>query len=211
VAPRVFGTAKHSIEQTPVMARGHLGGEKYNSLIRQYERNHEIYDSQGKLKSQKDFMIFDESVQLPAFPKKITRNAFERSYMKRIINVKMNEFSPMNTAHKNLFQNDSFLLSNSYSGGFGHNASGDNSLQQDAVGAPMSMFPNELSIISPVEGVGYVPHSDRLIEDSLYKPSGKDLTLLPDTTQPSTHHQNVSPSLFGISLQKTSMMQGSKE
>jgi hypothetical protein len=27
------------------MARGHLGGEKYNSLIRQYERNHEIYDS----------------------------------------------------------------------------------------------------------------------------------------------------------------------
>jgi hypothetical protein len=45
VAPRVFGTGKHSIEQTPVMTRGHLGGEKYNSLIRQYERNHEIYDS----------------------------------------------------------------------------------------------------------------------------------------------------------------------
>lgn len=42
-------------------------------------------------------MIFDESVQLPAFPKKITRNAFERSYMKRIINLKMNEFSPLNT------------------------------------------------------------------------------------------------------------------
>ena len=73
------------------------------------------------------------------------------------------------------------------------------------------MFPNELSIISPAEGAGYVPHSDRLIEDSLYKPSAKDLTLIPDTTQPSTHHQNVSPSLFGVSLQKTSMMQASKE
>lgn len=75
----------------------------------------------------------------------------------------------------------------------------------------MSMFPNELSIISPIEGAGYAPNSDRLIEDSLYKPSGKDLTLLPDTTQPSTHHQNVSPSLYGMSLQKTSMMQGSKD
>lgn len=127
VAPKAFGTARNSIEQSPIV-RGHLGGDKYNSLIRQYERNHEIMDSQGKLKSQKDFMIFDESVQLPAFPKKITRNAFERSYMKRIINVKMNEFSPMNTAHKNLFQNDSFLLSNSYSGAFNHNASRENSL-----------------------------------------------------------------------------------
>lgn len=78
-------------------------------------------------------------------------------------------------------------------------------------GGPMSMFPNELSIISPAEGANYAPYSDRLIEDSLYKPSGKDLTLLPDTTQPSTHHQNASPSLFGISLQKTSMMQGSKD
>ncbi len=67
-------------------------------------------------------------------------------------------------------------------------------------GGPMSMFPNELSIISPVEGGGYPPYSDRLIEDSLYKPSGKDLTLMPDTTQPSTHHQNASPSLFGVSL-----------
>jgi len=75
----------------------------------------------------------------------------------------------------------------------------------------MSMFPNELSIISPGDSAGYVPNSDRLIEDSLYKPSGKDLTLLPETTQPSTHHHNVSPSLFGISLQKTSMMQASKD
>ena len=67
-------------------------------------------------------MIFDESVQLPAFPKKITRNAMERSYMKRIINVKMNEFSPMNQLHggKNMFSqnNDSFLLTNSFSGRF---------------------------------------------------------------------------------------------
>ena len=70
--------------------------EKYASLIRQYEKNHELTDSAGRLKSQKELMIFDESVQLPAFPKKITRNALERSYMKRIINVKMNEFSPMN-------------------------------------------------------------------------------------------------------------------
>jgi hypothetical protein len=46
-------------------------------------------------------MIFDESVQLPAFPKKITRNAFERSYMKRIINVKMNEFSPLTSNNNN--------------------------------------------------------------------------------------------------------------
>jgi hypothetical protein len=53
-------------------------------------------DSFGQLKSHKELMIFDESVQLPAFPKKITRNAMERSYMKRIINVKMHEFSPMN-------------------------------------------------------------------------------------------------------------------
>lgn len=46
-------------------------------------------------------MIFDESVQLPAFSKKITRNAFERSYMKRIINVKMNEISPLNSNNNN--------------------------------------------------------------------------------------------------------------
>lgn len=78
-------------------------------------------DSMGRLLSQKEFMIFDESVQLPAFPKKITRNAFERSYMKRIINVKMNEFSPVNKSlNQNIFgrnsqQNESFLLSNSYS------------------------------------------------------------------------------------------------
>jgi hypothetical protein len=53
------------------------------------------------------------------------------------------------------------------------------------------MFPNELSIISPYEGgTGNPLHSDKLIEDSLYKPSGKDLTMLPDTTQPSTHQQN---------------------
>lgn len=69
-------------------------------------------------------MIFDESVQLPAFPKKITRNAFERSYMKRIINVKMNEFTPSHhQLNNNMFgvnshNNESFLLSNSYSGGF---------------------------------------------------------------------------------------------
>ena len=68
---------------------------KFGSLIRQYQKNHDLTDSKGKLQSLKEFMIFDESVQLPAFPKKITRNAFERSYMKRIINVKMNEFSPV--------------------------------------------------------------------------------------------------------------------
>lgn len=68
--------------------------KKVNSLIKQYERAGHS-DSKGKLPSQREFMIFDESVQLPAFPKKITRNAFERSYMKRIINVKMNEFSPI--------------------------------------------------------------------------------------------------------------------
>lgn len=67
--------------------------KKVNSLIKQYERAG-YSDTKGKLQSQKEFMIFDESVQLPAFPKKITRNAFERSYMKRIINVKMGEFSP---------------------------------------------------------------------------------------------------------------------
>jgi hypothetical protein len=83
-------------------------------------------DSLGNLKSHKELMIFDESVQLPAFPKKITRNAMEKSYMKRIINVKMHEFSPMNQINKNnknMFpmnshNNESFLLSNSYSGGF---------------------------------------------------------------------------------------------
>lgn len=83
-------------------------------------------DSKGRLQSQKELMIFDESVQLPAFPRKITRNAFERSYMKRIINVKMNEFSPMNSGingNANLFglnsqHNDSFLMTNSYSQGF---------------------------------------------------------------------------------------------
>jgi len=68
-------------------------------------------------------MIFDESVQLPAFSKKITRNAFERSYMKRIINVKMNEISPLNSNNNNynIFggmnsqANESFLLTNSFS------------------------------------------------------------------------------------------------
>jgi len=34
VAPKVFGTNRVSIEHTPVVARGHLGGDKYNSLIR---------------------------------------------------------------------------------------------------------------------------------------------------------------------------------
>lgn len=74
------------------------------------------------MQSQKELMIFDESVQLPSFPKKITRNAFERSYMKRIINVKMNEFSPLNTLlnNNNMFgvnslHQDSFLMTNSYS------------------------------------------------------------------------------------------------
>lgn len=36
--------------------------EKYASMIRQYELNHELMDSRGKLRSQKEFMIFDESV-----------------------------------------------------------------------------------------------------------------------------------------------------
>jgi len=112
----VWASARPSIDQK----------EKYASLIRQYEKNHEMTDSLGNLKSHKELMIFDESVQLPAFPKKITRNAMEKSYMKRIINVKMHEFSPMNQINKNnknMFamnshNNESFLLTNSYSGGF---------------------------------------------------------------------------------------------
>jgi hypothetical protein len=92
--------------------------KKVNSLIKQYEKTN--VDSKGKLQSQREFMIFDESVQLPAFPKKITRNAFERSYMKRIINVKMNEFSPIAAPAASL-AHDSFLLTNSYSQGFPYN------------------------------------------------------------------------------------------
>jgi hypothetical protein len=116
-AQHPFNSARHSIENP----------DKNLSLIRLYERNHDLTDSKGKLQSQKEFMIFDESVQLPSFPKKITRNAFERSYMKRIINVKMNEFSPLNTIHGgvgNMFNGvnsqhqDSFLMTNSYSQGF---------------------------------------------------------------------------------------------
>ena len=48
----VWTSARQSIDQK----------EKYASLIRQYEKNHETTDSLGRLKSQKELMIFDESV-----------------------------------------------------------------------------------------------------------------------------------------------------
>ena len=48
----VWASARPSIDQK----------EKYASLIRQYEKNHELTDSFGQLKSHKELMIFDESV-----------------------------------------------------------------------------------------------------------------------------------------------------
>lgn len=150
-------------------------------------------DSLGRLKSQKELMIFDESVQLPAFPKKITRNAMERSYMKRIINVKMNEFSPvnqLNNNHKNMFglnshNNESFLLTNSYSGRFPVVQSRGNTshINTNVGDAAHPYIPNELSLIAPSSpGPNAGEMLSTIHDDSLYKPSLKDFTSLQENS-----------------------------
>jgi hypothetical protein len=159
-------------------------------------------------------MIFDESVQLPAFPRKITRNAMERSYVKRIINVKMNEFSPMNRLQggKNMFSqnNDSFLLTNSFSGGFpivqsrGNTSHIHTNIGEHQGGIPL--IPAELSQIvppSPARNEGEIMST--ILDDSLYKPSVRDITIHQDTTQPSVT-LGTTPSIHGVSLHKASMM-----
>jgi hypothetical protein len=133
-------------------------------------------------------MIFDESVQLPAFPKKITRNAFERSYMKRIINVKMNEFSPLNTStHQNMFgvnshNQDSFLMTNSYSQGFPQVMSRGSQHQQQA-----AREGKDLQSISPIGHAGG-GNITTLQEDSLFKPS---IQTVPGIDLTPHHHGNL--------------------
>ncbi|CDW85131.1 leucine-rich repeat and iq domain-containing protein 3 [Stylonychia lemnae] len=71
---------------------------KYQSFIRQYERAKVTSKAKTQISpgmsEEKDIMVLNESVQLPAFPMKVTRNAFQRSYQKkRIIQVQMMENS----------------------------------------------------------------------------------------------------------------------
>ena len=132
--------------------------------------------------------------------------------MKRIINVKMNEFSPMhqlagNNNNKNMFglnshNNDSFLLTNSYSGGFPVVQSRGNTshIHTNIGDAAHHQMPNELSLIAPSSpGPNAGEMLSTIHDDSLYKPSLKDMTLLPEN------------SVNQVSLHKASMMQNSKD
>jgi hypothetical protein len=121
--------------------------------------------------------------------------------MKRIINLKMNEFSPLNTKNKNFMGNDSFILSNSFSGGFPHIQSRETTSLNAGLGENPMQIPPELSVISPIDGItGYIAQNN-LNEDSLYKPSMREMSGgMPDLSQPSIGHPGANPSLFGISL-----------
>jgi len=70
----------------------------------------------------------------------------------------------------------------------------------------MPLIPPELSQIvppSPAKHDGELMST--ILDDSLYKPSVRDITILPDNTQPSVT-LGTTPSIHGVSLHKASMM-----
>ena len=104
----------------------------------------------------------------------------------------------------NSHNNESFLLTNSYSGGFPIVQSRGNTshIKTNAGDGVQAIMPNELSIIAP-SSPG--PNGGEMIstihEDSLYKPSLRDITIGPEN----------SIAQANISLMKQSMMQNSKD